>query len=181
MKTWVRITGTKTRDDIYGWIVKAKVQDFPDEKTEQREILLLHPPIEEKRRFDDLVARVFDLQKQRDSDASLVWGNRQSVNEDRASSGQLANIGASSGFLHRQVAARQEAFSNSAQAADARANYFFQQMGKASADLEEARSALYAIPGGASGEYEVQCFALRMAGTQKGLQVYDHGLILKKP
>jgi hypothetical protein len=98
LSSWVRVKGSISSEETWGWIVEADIEEWPGPSTHSK-ILLVHPPAEEKQKFDRLKAESKKDQETQASANSAADANQEIVDEASSKAAAIDNIGSTSPLL----------------------------------------------------------------------------------
>ncbi len=169
LTAWKRITGIKTAEYDYGWIVNAEIATSPTSRTNEW-IILKHPPAAEEAQYYNLQSLIAQYKEQiasdkRTQETDLKDAERVQKKADRDSKSFSKSVRAYYGTdLEAEAKRYREAAAN---ALNDQKQY--QQT------LEQAEQLFNSLPG-AKNEYVLDCFALQIGRNSKGQLVFDVGV-----
>ncbi len=154
LKAWVHVSGRLIGENIYGWIVQASL----DSPSQAATITLKNPPRTAVAEFKQLKSQYAALLKRRESLAAQIAETDRAFNETK-SAYRRANL------------------------------YFVDERDSRFDQLRVLRENLTRLDGDIqkfdkkghdlSGEFKVNCYAMRTGLLFNGIQIYDHGAIMR--
>ncbi len=167
LRAWKRITGLKTAEPEYGWVVNAIVATSPASRTNEW-IVLKHPPAAEEYRYYTLQNQLAQYDQQIANDQRLVSANAKEAEKLNARANRDA------GSFSKSIRVYEDEYSQRAAqyrkaAADALADQKQNEQWR-----DQTRKLLDELPG-AKGRYVLDCFALEIGRNSKGQLIFDAG------
>lgn len=167
---WHRITGVKTGDLEYNWLVNAVIYTAPNLRTNAH-IILKNPPTTEEKAFADLQNQMAQIDRQ-------ITGIQKSAQAHlKAAQKAEARVQADKTHLRNRRTrinennnARQAAQENTAATDD------LNDQKKLEHAREQAEKQLATIPA-ANGRYQIDWFALEIGRNKQGVPIYDLGVV----
>ena len=176
LSSWVRVKGSICSEGMMGWIVEADIEEQPGASAHSR-ILLVHPPKEEKQKFDRLKAESKQDQETQASANTAADANQEIVDEASSKAAALDTISSASPLLTYLVQGDELGYSRAAGNASDRKKIMVTKSTASSEAASEADHELEEMPPGE--QYTVDFFALRMAQEYQGLSIYDLGTMIR--
>ena len=167
LSSWKRITGTKTKDLSFAWMLDATVFTSPTVQTNEQ-IILQRPPKNQENEFDTLKSQVAQLAEQvtnamKSYQADIKTEDRAQARYDAASRSWRWK-----GRLDASVYSQQTTEERDA------ANAALNEQKQYQSELDAAKSQLSAFSN-SDGKFKIDCFALETGRIYEGLPVYDTG------
>ena len=159
-----------------GWIVEGDIEERPGASAHSR-ILLVHPPKEEKQKFDRLKAESKQDQETQASANTAADVNQEIVDEASSKAAALDTISSASPLLTYLVQGDELGYSRAAGNASDRKKIMVTKSTAASEAASEADHELEEMPPGE--QYTVDFFALRIGQEYQGLSIYDLGTMIR--
>jgi hypothetical protein len=168
---WVRVTGRIVQTNVLDWTIEGSADDSSvkrgDSKTAttRGKFILKTPPTQEMNEFYQLAAKLKQLNAERDQ------LNRE-IKSDTVSEKKPSQ-------QHTTTSRRSRARNTSAQLNQTKANERAtrDRLDAVEKDIKETDKKLAEHPD--HTHYSVDCFALKLNETYRGLPAYDHGRVLK--
>lgn len=164
---WVHVRGPVVGTNAGCWVVQAQVEHAhksePGGETAASasdKLLLKNPPIQEMAEFQRLSAQLKSLEEARGQ-----------VNAQEQQARAAADAIAKEQNVNRRYRSAQR---RQAQLTESEAKAELKPLDR---QIQDVKQKLAIYP--SSDHYEVDCFALDIAQTYSGLQLYDHGLVFK--
>lgn len=164
---WVRITAIPEQTPPAGWEIEVSLQTSPDPRCARQErIFLRHPPQAQKRRVEQLIAQVREL------DAATTQAYSSTVSEtERAETYRLRAMDAETRRINQVNSERSRQHRLSGEALQARAQ-------TSAAALAAARAELAKLPHDGS-RFVLDTFAVFTGEVVRGLPVFDMGMVVR--
>lgn len=169
LPAWHRITGTKTGDLDYSWIVDAVIYTSPSTRTNAR-IILKNPPATEEQLFNNLKSQ-------------LAAAGRQITNDQRTYQADLkaaqkaeSRVQAESRSTNRRTRNNRESYSQQAAQKNATATAALTEQKQLEQTRALAEQQFNAIPA-MKGKYQLDWFAMKLGRNKDGVPIYDVGIV----
>ena len=169
LTAWKRITGIKTAEYDYGWVVDAEISISPTSRTNEW-IILRHPPAAEEAQYYNLQAQIAQFREQiahdmrtREMDLKDAERVQERANRDEKSFSKSVR-----NYYGTDLKDEAKRYRNAADAA-------LNDQKQSEQTLGQAQELFNSLPN-ARNQYVLDCFALEVGRNSKGQRIFDAGL-----